>query len=392
MWERGEKPSVSATNRLGSSSSSSRLNSISNLTALDHYSRCDSISSSTSTGTSPLPLLFSTSTPIPLTPSSSQSLLSPSSPFTMALATSHTSTFTPYHTSSPSTTAHIVPVQTPPPLPTYNQIYPHGLNRSYSSSSSMFLEETPPPSLSRNHHSVTCLDNGRTPQGGPSSGGGVVNGKRWKRPLLTHKRSLSNPLSHIVLNQDEEDMITPTDSSHTSSNHVPTMSRSSLACYSYRSPSPPSRTGSQPSILSSGRGSPQSRVRHPQMRRISNVAPTFSQSISNDQLIPTTSTGNASISGSESILCRHGTWESPGTPRCNSMAGMSRQTYMESNLHAQDLTSASMVDLPVGGLYNGSREHLDRVEEGNLPRSSGKSQSVPRLTLMTVSMDNEKGQ
>jgi hypothetical protein len=65
---------------------------------------------------------------------------------------------------------------------------------------------------------------------------------------------------------------------------------------------------------------------------------------------------------------------------------------MESNLQNQDLTSASMVDLPVGGYYNG--EHLDRVEElsSNLPNSSGKSQSVPRLTLMTVSMDNERGQ
>lgn len=66
---------------------------------------------------------------------------------------------------------------------------------------------------------------------------------------------------------------------------------------------------------------------------------------------------------------------------------------MESNLHTQDLTSASMVDLPMGGLYGGSRERLDRVEElGNLPNSSGKSQSVPRLTLMSVTMDNERGQ
>ena len=47
----------------------------------------------------------------------------------------------------------------------------------------------------------------------------------------------------------------------------------------------------------------------------------------------------------------------------------------------------------MGGFYSGSREHLDRVEElGNLPNSSGKSRSVPRLTLMSVTMDNERGQ
>lgn len=227
-----------------------------------------------------------------------------------------------------------------------------------------------------------------------------------RKPPLTHKRSLSNPLSNIVLNQDEENVATPIDVAHNSPHHTQATSRSSLARYSYRSPSPPSRAGSQPSMLSSGQtdGSPQPRTRHPQMRRISNITPTFSQSISNDQLIPTTTaTGRAtttttnnssSISGSESVLCRQDTWDGSGngiTPRCNSMAGMPRQNYSKSNLNPQDLTSASMVDLPV--VYNGrSIEHLDQVEEGNLPRSSGKSQSVPRLTLMTVTMDNEKGQ
>ena len=74
------------------------------------------------------------------------------------------------------------------------------------------------------------------------------------------------------------------------------------------------------------------------------------------------------------------------------MAGMSRPNYSENIPSARDLTSCSMVDLPVGD-YNGSMEHLDRVEEGNLPHSSVKSQSVPRLTLMSVStLDGEKGE
>lgn len=383
MWERGEKPS--AASRLGSTSSSAnRLHSISNLATLDHLdSRSDSISSSTSAGTSPLPLHFPTSTPIPLTPSSSQSLLSPSSPFTMALASS-----TPQSTfASHQATAHMIPVQTPPPPP-------HGLNRSYSSSSSVVLSEseTPPPHA-RGHASISCLSNGH--RVGVADGEGPPR----RKPPLTHKRSLSNPLANIVLNQDEENLMTPPqDPAQNSAHHPTATSRSSLACYSYRSPSPPSRAGSHPSIVSSntgGGGSPHGR--HPQMRRISNYSPAFSQSISNDQLVGRTgmaTTGaNDSISGSESALSQHrGNWQACVSPRCNSMAGMSRQNYSSSSeTRPSDLTASSMVDLPVG-LYNGSSvEHLDRVEEGNLQNSAGKSQSVPRLTLLSVSMENEKG-
>ena len=81
------------------------------------------------------------------------------------------------------------------------------------------------------------------------------------------------------------------------------------------------------------------------------------------------------------------------TPRCNSMVGMSRPrstTRRDSLL--TDLTSSSMVDLPVGG-YSGSTEHLSQDEDcGGLPNSSGKSRSVPRLTLMTVNGEGERGE
>ena len=139
---------------------------------------------------------------------------------------------------------------------------------------------------------------------------------------------------------------------------------------------------------------PQNRTRHPQIRRISTITPTFSQSIPNDQLMSySSSETNPSISGSESVLYNHGNWGQGDVgiaPRCNSMAGMSRQDYSQGG-HHMDLTSSSMVDLPVG-LYNGgSTEHLDQVEEGYLPQSI-KSQSVPRLTLMSVSNDSERGE
>ncbi len=419
MWERGVKPSLAALNRLESttaSSSSSRLNSLSNLSSLDQDSRSDSISSSTSAGTSPLPLHLHfpphTSTPTPVTPPSSQSLLSPSSPFTTALANSAplNSTVAFSHASSPSSI--VVPVLTPPPQTRpgdYGRVEsssPHGLIRSHSSSSNILLGEsevTPKHSLARSHHSVSSLSSTGHTTTPSSSGtaGGVASGEKRRKPPLTHKRSFSNPLANIVLNQhmDKENETRPNDHTHNSSS----VSRSSLACYSYRSPSPPSHTGSQPSIISNanpyqslppqgGSPVPQTRTRHPQIRRISAITPAFSQSIPSDHLMSySSSETNPSISGSESVLYNHNNWGQGDVgiaPRCNSMAGMSRPDYSQGG-HNLDLTSSSMVDLPVG-LYNGSSEHLDQVEEGNLPQS-GKSQSVPRLTLMSVSNDSERG-
>ena len=313
----------------------------------------------------------------------------------------------------------MIPVLTPPPTSTTfsgSRTQPsHGLIRSHSSSSNVLLGETdstPSRSLARTHHSVSCLSSNRTsqttsplppaPSGNVGKGQTTGGGSERKRKLpLTHKRSLSNPLNNIILMKQGEELAPPLPPT---SNHVPTTNgynESSLAHHSYRSPSPPSRSGSQPSIPSNhvGGGSPQpTRTRHPQMKRVAASSPGFSQSISNDQLI-SSSVNNSNMSGSESVLCHQNiNWQSPTegiAPRCNSMAGMSHPNYSQANhqssgLKHMDLTSTSMVDLPVGP-YGGSSEHLDQIEECNLPNSAGKSRSVPRL-LMTISTDNDRSE
>lgn len=311
----------------------------------------------------------------------------------------------------------------------------HGLIRSYSSSSSILLGETPPaPSrgLARNHHSVSCLSGNRVnsshssgnsappplQSGHDYSAGGAPSErsviKRRKKPLM-HKRSLSNPLANIVLNHheaDEEHDRTHHEPAHADHTHhhahystaasTQDYGEPSLSRYHYRSPSPPSRAGSQPSIhCNNVGGSPQPQLRshhHPQMKRVAATTPAFSQSVSNDQLV--------SASGSETALYRQNTWQSDVsgidndigskdglsiTPRCNSMAGMIRpRSSNAQDVRLTDMTSSSMVDLPVGG-YDGSIEHLSQDEVYTLPNSSGKSRSVPRLTLMTVTSDNERG-
>ncbi len=433
MWDRGEKPSVTAPTRPGSSASS-RLNSISNLSAIDQDYRTDSTSS---TGTSPLPLPLHppTYTPTPLTPLSAQSLLlSPSSPFTAALYSS-----TPLNQTS-NQTSHIVPVFASSPAPVvpnggarFNNFPPaQGLIRSHSSSSNMLLEGDMEPQpvriLGRSHNSVSSLNsynrlskspstssssvlyNGR----GQAATGGSSKVERKRKLPLTHKRSLSNPLANIILDDQDQEGNKKEQAPPQSSTHYPpvpphraTVSGSSLARYSYRSPSPPSRAGSQPSISSNNVGSPKT-YRHPQMTRVTSTTttiatldPSISQSVSSDQLI--SPSGN--ISGSESVLyyqnVRHGaplsSLPQAPPPRCNSMAGMARSSYSHHQSghslplnHHMDLTSSSMVDLPVG-FYNGSTERLDQVEEYTLPNSVGKSRSVPRLTLISVSNENERG-
>lgn len=49
-----------------------------------------------------------------------------------------------------------------------------------------------------------------------------------------------------------------------------------------------------------------------------------------------------------------------------------------------------MVDLP--NTYTTSTEHLDQIEEYPLSSNPAKSQSVPRLTFMTVSAESEKSE
>ena len=57
---------------------------------------------------------------------------------------------------------------------------------------------------------------------------------------------------------------------------------------------------------------------------------------------------------------------------------------------AHGVTSTSMVDLPMN--YATSTEHLDDIEEYPLSSNNSKSRSVPRLTLLTISSDNDKSE
>ena len=393
--------------------SSGRLNSLSNvLVSFGEGAASDGRSDSvSSTRMSPLP----SSTPTPLTPCSSQSLLSPCSPFTTALTTS-----TPLH--PPTSTLYAVPVLTPPPTSsdcdpyTTSMASPHGLMRSHSSSSSVLLGETAAPTcqgLARNHHSVSCLSghkvnsqaSGRSGQ--TQAGGGHDNAsaaapskqkisKKKKKPL-THKRSLSNPLTNIVMDYHKLDGEYNQD--HTNQRMVTSMQDYRESPLPYQSHSPPSRAGSQPSVHYNGIGiSPQPVIQPSQRSHTEPMAnarqTSFSQSASNDQLV--------SASGSDSVFSRQNTWQSSGvsserserereglgiTPRCNSMAGVSRpHSNHDQDMRMTDLTSSSMVDLPAGG-YDSSIGRFNQNEDCTLPNSSGKSQSVPRLTLMTVASD-----
>ena len=126
------------------------------------------------------------------------------------------------------------------------------------------------------------------------------------------------------------------------------------------------------------------------MKRIAAANPEFSISISNDEMMhSTTRPGYGPLSGSESVLHRQNTWQGPddlssfSTPRCHSLSVGQRKLDCSQPVY-NEMTSASMVDLPVtAGYYALSSEHLDQIEEYPLP-SSGKSQSVPRLTLMSI--------
>ena len=109
-------------------------------------------------------------------------------------------------------------------------------------------------------------------------------------------------------------------------------------------------------------------------------------SIPNDEMMyPTPRSGYVQLSGSESVLHRQNTWQGPDEfpppMRCYSYAGQRKSDCTQPVYN--EMTSASMVDLPMKTGYALSSEHLDQIEEYLLP-SSGKSQSVPRLTLMSI--------
>ena len=276
-----------------------------------------------------------------------------------------------------------------------------GLNRGQSCSTTVLVSEMESPTrrqLSHGNHSTSSLGESKV-----SSGGAV---KLRRKPALTHKRSLSNPLHNIIPVVDGAEIDNVPDSGHDNSSgsardhqqsngygHYHAMSCQAQHHYplSHRSPSPPSRAGSQPSVYINSVGGSPSSLRHPQMRRVAAATPEFSVSIPSDEIMQPTprSYGYGPLSGSESVLHRQNTWQGSDefpSQRCYSFAGGQRKSDCVQPVY-NEMTSASMVDLPVTtGGYALSSEHLDQIEEYPLP-SSGKSQSVPRLTLMTI----EKG-
>lgn len=392
MFRRGEKPSVSSYGRL-SSTTSSRLGSMGSMDQ-DYRIRTDSASSACLMSTTGGHSSSASTTPTPLTPSSSQSLLSPS-PFTGG-----------------SASGTITPTQmtTPPPAVSNNGFSSsgtRGLNRGQSCSTTVLLSDVESPTrrqLSQSHHSTSSLGESKA-----YSSGGVV--KLRHKQELTHKRSLSNPLHNVIPNLDSSNASSPAtnappaDSAHSSSGEHYTTNGYNVGIsqnhthyqyqnlqhqrypLSHRSPSPPSRAGSQPSVYINSVGSSPSSLRHPQMKRVAATTPEFSVSIPNDEIMqPTPRSGFTQLSGSDYVLHRQNTWQGADefpAQRCYSFGVGQRKSDCTQPVY-NEMTSASMVDLPVtAGMYALSSEHLDQIEEYPLP-SSGKSQSVPKLTLMTI--------
>ena len=391
---------MTSYDRLGSTTSS-RLGSMGSMDA-DYRHRTDSSSSTFLNSTTGAQSSSASTTPTPLTPSSSHSLLSPS-PFTGG-----------------SASGTITPTQIPTPPPGGTNSSSHGfipvsgsrgLNRGQSCSTTVLLSDVESPTrrqLSHSHHSTSSLSDPKT-----SSAGSGVKLRRSKQ-ALTHKRSLSNPLHNIILDEAHTEPQAPNSGGHSeyynhqNSNDSYVRNSGSGSQYnvhhqyqhynqhqghhyplSHRSPSPPSRAGSQPSVYINSVGGSPSSFRHPQMRRIAATTPEFLVSIPSDEMMyPTPRSGGygGHLSGSESVLHRQNTWQcadefSP-PQRCYSYAGGQRKSECTQPVY-NEMTSASMVDLPMTAGFALSSEHLDQIEEYPLP-SSGKSQSVPRLTLMSI--------
>ena len=381
---------MTSYDRLGSTTSS-RLGSMGSMDA-DYRYRTDSSSSTFLNSTTGAQSSSASTTPTPLTPSSSQSLLSPS-PFTGGSASG---TITPTQ------------IPTPPPGTNSHGFTPasgnRGLNRGQSCSTTVLLSDVESPTrrqLSHSHHSTSSLSDPKT------SGSGVK--LRRSKQALTHKRSLSNPLHNIILDEAHLESQPPNSEYNHQNSNDSYVSGSNMSGsgsqynvyqqhypqqphhypLSHRSPSPPSRAGSQPSVYVNSVGGSPSTMRHPQMRRIAATTPEFSVSIPSDEMMyPTPRSGGyvGNLSGSESVLHRQNTWqgcvdEFPPPTRCYSYAGQRKSECTQPVYN--EMTSASMVDLPMTAGYALSSEHLDQIEEYPLP-SSGKSQSVPRLTLMSI--------
>ena len=326
-WERGEKPSTHKFDRGCSATTPSRLGSVSTFGLFDQDGRTDSVSSNVTRSSC-------STTPTPLTPSSSISFLSP---------TTHHPAVSLSYSPSPFNTSPAVPI---PPI----------LNRS--SSSSLFLDE-----------GDTSYSAPHDPPKDSST-----EGTRYHR-RYTHTRSHSNPPANLIIHPEA------------SSSHG-TIRTSSVANRSDNcSPSPPTRAGSQPSVVSNSvTGSPSSvHKSHPQMRRILAQTPTFSQSFSSDQFGSTDYNVPQHSQDYQNAFFRQNEY---GVPRCSSLAEPRRSMSSQPSYLSHEVTSTSMVDLPVTTAT--SSEHLDQIDEYPLPKS-GKSQSVPKLTLMTVSAESDRG-
>ena len=327
-WERGEKPSTHKFDRGYSATTPSRLGSVYTFGPFDQDGRTDSVSSNVTRSSC-------STTPTPLTPSSSISFLSP-------------------------TTHH------------------PAVNLSYSPSPFNMSPAVPiPPTLNRSSSSSLFLDEGDTSYSAPHDPPkeSHTEGTRYHR-RYTHTRSHSNPPANLIINPEASS------SSHNTT-RISSVANRSDNC----SPSPPSRAGSQPSVVSNSvTGSPSSiHKSHPQMRRILAQTPTFSQSFSNDQFGSADYNTPQHSHEYQSAFFRQNEY---AMPRCSSLAEPRRSISSQPSYLSHEVTSTSMVDLPVTTAT--SSEHLDQIDEYPLPKS-GKSQSVPKLTLMTVSAESDRG-
>lgn len=79
-----------------------------------------------------------------------------------------------------------------------------------------------------------------------------------------------------------------------------------------------------------------------------------------------------------------------GPVRCNSLGlgamSSSRTQQTPQPMLSREMQSTSMVDLPMTMAI--STDQLDQISEGSLPTK--KSQSVPRLTFMTISNEGDR--
>ncbi|KAL5477154.1 hypothetical protein EMCRGX_G023906 [Ephydatia muelleri] len=189
----------------------------------------------------------------------------------------------------------------------------------------------------------------------------------------THKRSKSNPLSHII-----------TGTAHPQAR--------------MRTPSPPPlRADSHPTIAMTTIQSTSPPVSKSKIRRRPPLSSSKMHSLDLGMNAGHSTPVVASNLRPSSPLTQFSTIIdvlSPGDrglPRCNSLAvpPVEGERAGNSVTHESKMASTSMVNLSLGHGYSDERLDQDssRVEENQLPKT-GKSQSVPRLALLSVGQDD----